>query len=146
MGKTGTMKSALFATIIVIIGGVATLLAFPAEDKRAAFEFRQARAELGLPPQIEDEVPATPEPVEQYSIVHAKPKTQTPTSRHRQVAHRRLNFLEKLVVSFINLQKHQPAKTATKRLPARPRTLRHIRNRRTNIIIARNGLSTIRRA
>ena len=116
MGKTRIMKSALFATIIVIIGGVATLLAFPAEDKRAAFEFRQARAELGLPPQIEDELPATPEPVEQYSIVHAKPKTQTPTSRHRQVAHRRLNFLEKLVVSFINLQKHLPAKTATKRV------------------------------
>ncbi|MFL6543720.1 MAG: hypothetical protein ACJ8LM_00870 [Candidatus Udaeobacter sp.] len=103
----------------MIVGGVAILLAFPAEDKRAALEFRQARAELGLPPQIEDEkieddVPVTPEPVEQYSSPHVKPKTQTTTSRQRHVA-RRLNFLEKLVVDFINLQKHQPAKTAAKR-------------------------------
>ena len=103
----------------MIVGGVAILLAFPAEDKRAALEFRQARAELGLPPQIEDEkieddVPVIPEPVEQYSSAHVKPKTQTTTSHHRHVARRRLNFLEKLVVSFINLQKHQPAKTATK--------------------------------
>jgi hypothetical protein len=50
-----TMKSALFATIFLIVGGIGIFLAFPAEDKRAAFEFRQARAELGLPPQIEDE-------------------------------------------------------------------------------------------
>ena len=49
------MKSAFFATIFVIVGGGAILLAFPAEEKRAAIEFRQARAELGLPPQIEDE-------------------------------------------------------------------------------------------
>ena len=85
------------------------------EDKRAAIEFRGARAELGLPPQIEDDVAVIPEPVEQHSIVHAKPKIQRTTSRHRHVAGRRLNFLEKLVVSFINQQKHQPAKTATKR-------------------------------
>jgi hypothetical protein len=114
------MKSALFTTIFVIVGGVAILLAFPAEDKRAALEFREARAELGLPPQIEDEkieddVPVTPELVAQYSSAHVKPKTQTTTSRHRHVAGRRLNFLEKLVVDFINLQKHQPAKTAAKR-------------------------------
>jgi hypothetical protein len=113
------MKSAFFLTIFVIVGGVAILLGFPAEDKRAAIEFREARAELGLPPQIEDEkieddVAVTPEPVEQYSIVRVKPKIQRTTSRHRHVAGRRLNFLEKLVVSFINLQKHQPAKTATK--------------------------------
>ena len=109
------MKSAFFATIFVIVGGVAILLAFPAEDKRAAIEFREARAELGLPPQIEDDVAVTPEPVEQYSIVQVKPKIRTTTSRHRHVARRRVNFLEKLVVSFINLQKHQAAKTATKR-------------------------------
>src|SRR5947208_13112813 len=100
MGKTGIMKSALFATIIVIIGGVAILLAFPAEDKRAAFEFREARAELGLPPQIEhekieDDVAVTPESVDQYSIVHAKPKIGKTTSSHRHVARRRINFLEK---------------------------------------------------
>jgi hypothetical protein len=112
------MKSTLFATTFVIVGGVAILLAFPAEDKRTAIEFREARAELRLPPQIEDEkldVGVTPEPLEQYSIVHVKPKIGTNTSGHRHVARRRLNFLEKLVVSFINLQKHQPAKTATKR-------------------------------
>jgi hypothetical protein len=114
------MKSAFFATILVIVGGVAILLAVPAEDKRAAIEFRQARDELGLPPQIEDEkiedeVAVTPEPVKLYSMVHVKPKIRTTTSRHRHVARRRLNFFEKLAASFINLQKHQPAKTATKR-------------------------------
>ena len=116
------MKSAFLATIFVVVGGVAILRAFPAEDKRAALEFRQARAELGLPPQIEDDVTLTerdlaviPEPVDQYLSVQVKPKIRTTTSRHRHVARRHLNFLEKLVVSFINLQKPQPAKTAAKR-------------------------------
>ena len=113
------MKSALFATIFVNVGGIAIFHALPAEDKRAAFEFRQAKAELGLPPQIEDEkiedhVAVTPEPVDKYSIVHVKPELRTTTSRHRHVARQRLNFLEKLVVSFITLQKHHTAKTATK--------------------------------
>ncbi len=115
------MRSAFFVTIVVIVGGVAILLAFPAEDKRAAIEFREARAELGLPPQIEDDVAVTerdlaviPEPVDHYSSVQVNPKIRTTASRHRHVARRHLNFLEKLVVSFINLQKHQPAKTATK--------------------------------
>lgn len=115
-----TMKSALFATIVLIVGGVGLFFAFPAEDKRAAFEFRQAKAELGLPPQIEDErieddVAVIPEPVDKYSILHPKPEVRTTTSRHRHAARQRPNFLEKLVVSFINLQKHHPAKTATKR-------------------------------
>jgi len=116
-----TMKSAFLATIFVIVGGVAILLAFPAEGKRAAIEFREARAELGLPPQIEDDVAVTdrdlaviPEPVDYYSSVQVKPKIRTTASRHRHVARRHLNFLEKLVISFIDLQKHQPAKTATK--------------------------------
>jgi len=116
------MKSAFFVTIFVIVGGVAILLALPAEDQRAALEFRQARAELGLPPQMEDDVAVTerdlaviPEPVDQYSGVQVKPKIRTTTSRHRDVARRRQNFLEKLVVSFINLQKPQLATTATKR-------------------------------
>ena len=116
----GTMKSALFATFFLIVGGVGIFLAFPAEDTREAFEFRQAKAELGLPPQIEDEkieddVAVIPEPVDKYSIVHRKSEVRIPTSRHRQVARQRPNFLEKLVVSFINLQKPQPAKTAAKR-------------------------------
>ena len=98
------------------------LRAFPAGDQRAATEFREARGELGLPPQIEDEVAVTerdlaviPEHVDQYSGVQVKPKIRTTTSGHRHVARRRQNFLEKLVVSFINLQKHHPAKTANKR-------------------------------
>ena len=116
----GTMKSALFATIFLIVGGVGIFPAFPAEDTREAFEFRQAKAELGLPPQIEDEkiegdVAVLPEPVDKYSVVHPKPEVRIPTSRHRHVARERPSFLEKLVVSFINLQKHHPAKTATKR-------------------------------
>ncbi|HEY2232252.1 MAG TPA: hypothetical protein VGK01_02135 [Candidatus Angelobacter sp.] len=113
-----TMKSAFFITIFVIVGGVGFLFALPVEDQRVAIEFREARAEFGLPPQIDDEkldVPVTVEPLEQYSIVHAKPKIGTTTSRHRHVARRHPNFFEKLVVSFVNLQKHQPAKTATKR-------------------------------
>ena len=115
-----TMKSALFATIFLIVVGVGIFLAFPAEDKRGIFEFHQAQAELGLPPQIEDEkiegdVAVLPEPVDKYSIVHPKPEVRIPTSRHRHVARKRPNFLEKLVVSFINLQKHPTGKTATKR-------------------------------
>ena len=117
-----TMKSSFLATIFVIVGGVAILLAFPAEDKRSATEFREAKAELGLPPQVEDDVAVTErdlavvaEPVDQYSSLQVKPKIRTTTSRHRHVVHRHPNFLEKLVVSFISLQKHQPAKTATKR-------------------------------
>ena len=116
------MKSAFFVTIFVIVGGVAILLAFAAEDKRAGIEFHQARAELGLPPQIEDDVAVTerdlaviPEPMDQYLSVHLKPKIRPTTARHRHVAHQRPNFLEKLVISFIKLQKHPPAKTATKR-------------------------------
>ena len=64
-----------------------------------------------MPPQIEDEkmedeVAVTPESVDQYSIVQVKPKIGTTTFSHRHVAHRRLNFLEKLVIGF-----NQPAKT-----------------------------------
>jgi hypothetical protein len=115
------MKSAFFVTIFMIVGGVAILLAFPAGDKRAALEFRQARAELALPPQIEDDVALTepdlavvPEPVDQYLGVQVKRKIRTTTPRRRHVARRNPNFLEKLFASFINLQKHQPAQTATK--------------------------------
>jgi hypothetical protein len=122
------MKSALFVIIFVIVGGVAILRAFPAEDQRSAIEFREAKGELGLPPQIEDDVAARerdlaviPEPVDQYSSVQVKPKIRTTTSGHRHVARRHLNFLEKLVVGFISLQKHQPAKTAAKRSHTTPR-------------------------
>jgi len=114
------MKSTLFATILVIVGGVGIAFASSAEDTRESFEFRQAKAELGLPPQIEDEkiaddLAVLPEPVDKYSIVHPKPEVRMCTSRHRHVARQRPNFLEKLVVSFINLQKHHSAKTTAKR-------------------------------
>jgi hypothetical protein len=113
-----TMKSAFFVTIFLTVGGVAILLASSVEDQRAAIEFREARAEFGLPPQIDDEkldADVTLQPPQQYSTVHAKPRIATTSSRHRHVARRHLNFFEKLMVSFVNLQKHQPAKTASKR-------------------------------
>jgi hypothetical protein len=105
------MKSALLAAIFGITGGVGILFA---EDKGAAAKFRQARAEEGLPPQIEMEPYVIPEPVERYSITQAKPKKQA-THRRRHVARPRKNFLQRLVASFNNLQKHQAAKTPRKR-------------------------------
>ena len=117
------MKSALLAAIFWITGGVAILLA---EDKGAAVKFRQARAEEGLPPQREMEPYVIREPVERYSSIwryaagaqftqaKAKPEKQA-TQRRRHVARSRPNFLQRLVVSFINLQKHQVAKTPRKR-------------------------------
>jgi hypothetical protein len=117
------MKSALLAAIFGITGGVAILLA---EDKGAAVKFRQARAEEGLPPQIEMEPYVIPEPVEGYSSIwryaagaqftqtKAKPEKQA-TRRRRHVARSRPNFLQRLVASFTNLQKHQAAKTPRKR-------------------------------
>jgi hypothetical protein len=112
------MKSAFLVTISLIVGGVAILFALPVEDPRAATEFREARAEFGLPPQIDNEkldVAVTVEPLEQYSIAHVKPKPGTTTSRHSHVARRSPSLFEQLVISFVNLQKHQPAKTASKR-------------------------------
>ncbi len=64
------MKSALLAAIFAITGGVAILLAVPAEEKAPR--------------------------------------------RHTHVARPRPNFFEKLVIGFINLQKHQPAKSSRK--------------------------------
>jgi len=117
------MKSALLAAIFWITGGVAILLA---EDKGAAVKFRQARAEEGLPPQREMEPYVIREPVERYSSIwryaavaqftqaKAKPEKQA-TQRRRHVARSRPNFLQRLVVSFMKLQKHQPAKSSCKR-------------------------------
>jgi hypothetical protein len=118
------MKSALLAAIFGITGGVAILLA---EDKGAAVKFRQARAEEGLPPQTETEPSVVLEPVERYSSIwryaagaqstqaKAKPKKQA-THRRRHIARSRPNFFQRLAASFINLQKHQAAKTPRKRL------------------------------
>jgi hypothetical protein len=117
------MKSALLAAIFGITGGVAMLVA---EDKGAAIKFRQARAEEGLPPQIEMEPYVISEPVTRYSSIwryaagaqftqaEAKPKKQA-TPRRRHVARSRPNFLQRLVASFIKLQKNEAAKTPRKR-------------------------------
>jgi hypothetical protein len=99
--------------------GGAILLAGPAEKKAPVVKIHPAKwaAEYGAPvvPQIE-EVVAVPEPLEHYSVAQAKPKAKKQAPRrHRHVARRRPNFFEKLVVSFINLQKDEPAKSSRKR-------------------------------
>jgi hypothetical protein len=74
-----TMKCALFATILGIVGGVAILLAVPAEENTPVVKIHSAKwgAEYGAPlvPQIE-EVLVVPEPLEHYSIAQAKTKTE----------------------------------------------------------------------
>lgn len=117
-GLFNHMKSALLAAIFWISGGGAILLAVP-EEKTPVVKIHPAKwaAEYGAPvvPQIE-EVVAVPEPLEHYSVAQAKPKVKKQTPRRlRHVARRRPNFFEKLVVSFINLQKDEPAKSSSKR-------------------------------
>ena len=111
------MKSTLLAAIFGITGGVAILLAVPAEGNTPVVKIHpEWKWEYGAPvvPQIEEEVPV-PEPLDHYSVDQAKTKIgkQAPR-RHRYVA-RRPNFFEKLFASFIKLQKHQPAKSSPKR-------------------------------
>jgi hypothetical protein len=107
------MKSALLAAIFGITGGVAILLAVPAEEKAPVVKIHPAKWAEDAPvvPQIEEEALVVPEPLEQYSVAQAKPKTEKQAPRRqRRVARPRPNFFEKLVVDFIDLQKHQPAK------------------------------------
>jgi hypothetical protein len=107
------MKSALLAAIFGITGGVAILLAVPAEEKAPVVKMSPAKWTEDAPvvPQIEEEAQVVPEPLEQYSIAQAKTKTEKQAPRRDEpVARPRPNFFEKLVVDFINLQKHQPAK------------------------------------
>ena len=116
------MKSAFLVTIFVIVGGVAILLAVPAEDKAPVIKIHPPKwfPDYGDPvvPQIEEVPPqdaVAPESLDHYYSV-AQAKTEKPAPRrHRHVVRRRPNFFEKLVAGFIKLQKHQPAKTATKR-------------------------------
>jgi len=111
------MKSS-FLTAIFITAAGAILLAVPAEEKAAVVYSSPAKwaREYGAPvvPQIEEEV-KVPEPSEHYSA-QAKTKTekQGPPRGHRHVTRPRSNFFERLVASFINLQKHQPAKSSHK--------------------------------
>jgi hypothetical protein len=115
------MKSAFFATIFVIVGGVAILLAVPAEEKAPVVQIHPPKwfPDYGDPvvPQIEQVPPqevVAPEPlVHYYSVAQAKTE-KPPPRRHMHVVRPRPNFFEKLVTGFINLQKHQPAKRATK--------------------------------
>ena len=105
------MKSALLAAIFAITGGVAILLAVPAEEKAPVVKMSPSKWAEDAPvvPQIEEEVLVVPEPLEHYSVAQTKTEKQAPR-RHTHVARARPNFFEKLVVDFINLQKHQPAK------------------------------------
>ena len=115
------MKSAFLVTIFVIVGGVAILLAVPGEEKAPIIKIHPPKSfpDYGDPvvPQIEEVPPqeaVVPEPLDHYHVAQAKTKKPAPR-RHRHVVRRRPNFFEKLVAGFIKLQKHQPAKTATKR-------------------------------
>jgi hypothetical protein len=112
------MRSALLAAIFGIIGGGALLFAVPAEEKAPIVKIHpEWRAEYGAPvvPQIEEDV-VGPEPSEHYSVAQAKTKTEKQAPRrHRHIARARANFFEKLLIGFINLQKHQTAKSFRKR-------------------------------
>ena len=110
------MKSALLAAIFGITGGVAILLAVPAEEKAPVVKITPPKRfpDYGEPvvPQIEEVAPQevlVPEPLEHYSVAQAKTEKPAPR-RHMHVVRPRPNFFEKLVAGFIKLQKHQPAK------------------------------------
>ena len=109
--------SALLAAIFGITGGVAILLAVPAEEKAPVVKFSPAKWTEDAPvvPQIEEEVLVVPEPLDHYSVDQAKTKIEKQAPRRHRYVVRRPNFFEKLFVSFINLQKHQPAKSSHKR-------------------------------
>jgi len=110
------MKSALLAAIFGITGGVAILLAVPAEEKAPVVKIIPPKwfPDYGDPvvPQIEEVPPqevVVPEPLEHYSVAQAKTEKPGPR-RHIHVVRPRPNFFEKLVAGFIKLQKHQAAK------------------------------------
>jgi hypothetical protein len=87
------------------------LLAVPAEEKAPVVKIQTDKWDEDAPlvPQIEKENLVVPEPLEQYSVAQAKTDTEKQAPRrHRHVARPRPNFFEKLVVGFIDLQKHQP--------------------------------------
>jgi len=106
------MRSTLLAAIFGITGGVAILLAaVPVVKTHPEWKW-----EYGAPvvPQIEEEV-GVPKPLDHYSVAQAKTKIEKQAPRRHRYVVRRPNFFEKLFVSFINLQKHQPAKSSHKR-------------------------------
>ena len=109
------MKSALLAAIFAITGGVAILLAVPAEEKAPVVKMSPGKWTEDAPvvPQIEEEALVVPEPLEHYLVAQTKTEKQAPR-RRTHVARPRPNFFEKLVIDFINLQRHQPAKSSRK--------------------------------
>lgn len=117
------MKSALLAAIVGVTGGATILLAIPAEEEASTVRIHpEWTFEYGAPlvPQLEvtplQEQVGVAQPLEHYSVAQAKTKTEKQAPRHRRhIAHERPNFFEKLVSGFINLQKHQPAKSSRKR-------------------------------
>ena len=115
LGLFTHMKSALLAAIFAITGGVAILLAVPAEEKAPVVKIHPAKWAEDAPvvPQIEEEALVVPEPLEHYLVAQTKTEKQAPR-RRTHVARPRPNFFEKLVIGFINLQKHQPAKSSRK--------------------------------
>jgi hypothetical protein len=115
------MKSALLAAIFGITGGVAILLAVPAEEKAPVVKIIPPKwfPDYGDPvvPQIEEverQEVVVPEPLEHYSVAQAKTEKPAPR-RHMHVVRPRPNFFEKLVAGFIKLQKHQATKSFCKR-------------------------------
>ena len=115
------MKSALVAAIFGITGGVAILLAVPAEEKAPVIKIQLPKpspdyGDLEVP-QIEEVPPQevlVPEPLDHYSVAQAKTEKSAPR-RHMHVVRHRPNFFEKLVAGFIKLQKHQAPKSFCKR-------------------------------
>ena len=111
------MKSALLAAIFGVTGGVAILLAVPAEEKAPVIKIQLPKSwpDYGEPvvPQIEEVPPQEallPEPLDHYSVAQAKTEKSAPR-RHTHVVRPGPNFFEKLVAGFIKLQKHQAAKS-----------------------------------
>ena len=103
------MKSALLAAIFGITGGVAILLAVPAEEKAPVIKIQLPKSfpDYGEPvvPQIEEMPPAevlVPEPLDHYLVAQAK----TAPRRDLHVVRTRPNFFERLLAGFIKLQKH----------------------------------------
>ena len=110
------MKSALLAAIFGVTGGVAILLAVPAEEKAPVIKIQLPKSwpDYGEPvvPQIEEVPPQEallPKPLDHYSVAQGKTEKPAPR-RHTHVVRPRPNFFEKLVAGFIKLQKHQAAK------------------------------------
>src|SRR5438874_2097880 len=120
------MKSALLAAIFGITGGVAILLAVPAEEKAPVIKIQPPKSfpDYGEPvvPQIEETPPQekmVPEPLDHYSVTQAKIEKRAPW-RHMRVVRPRRNFFEKLFAGFIKLQKHHVAKSFRKQSSKSP--------------------------